>query len=127
MAVLRAARHGRPRPAARAAGTRPGVRTSTVDMSIQAADWYAQSWLPMPYPASKVSVDGRWRFEPEGRTVVGDRRQTTRGVRYRVSSLLVQPTASQLADAPHRPRTCCASTPRCPTRCPPSCPTRPGA
>ncbi|PJE98533.1 transglutaminase [Streptomyces carminius] len=76
------------------------VRTDEVTTIVRAADWYAQSWLPMPYPADEVRIGGRWRFEPEGRTVVGDRGQTTRGARYQVTSLVVQPTARQLAEAP---------------------------
>ncbi|MEU5268733.1 transglutaminaseTgpA domain-containing protein [Streptomyces hygroscopicus] len=85
------------------AGLGPSVRVSSIDTSISAADWYAQNWLPLPYPASRVQIDGRWRYEPEGRTLVGDRGQTTRGARYRVTSLLVEPTAEQLADAPPPP------------------------
>ncbi|MET8180969.1 DUF3488 and transglutaminase-like domain-containing protein [Streptomyces sp. NPDC005336] len=81
-------------------GLGPSVRVSSIDTSISAADWYAQNWLPLPYPASKVEIDGRWRYEPEGRTLVGDRGQTTRGAHYRVTSLLVEPTAEQLATAP---------------------------
>ncbi|WP_432013345.1 transglutaminase TgpA family protein [Streptomyces cucumeris] len=85
-------------------GLGPSVRVSSIDTTITAADWYAQNWLPLPYPASRVEIDGRWRYEPEGRTLVGDRGQTTRGARYRVSSLLVEPTAEQLAGAPTPPR-----------------------
>ncbi|GAA1125865.1 MULTISPECIES: transglutaminaseTgpA domain-containing protein [Streptomyces violaceusniger group] len=85
------------------AGLGPSVRVSSIDTSISAADWYAQNWLPLPYPASRVEIDGRWRYEPEGRTLVGDRGQTTRGARYRVTSLLVEPTADQLAAAPAPP------------------------
>ncbi|MFI0819213.1 transglutaminaseTgpA domain-containing protein [Streptomyces sp. NPDC021098] len=84
-------------------GLSPAVRTTSVDTSISAAEWYAQNWLPLPYPADKVQIDGRWRYEPEGRTLVGDRGQTTRGARYRVTSLLVEPTADQLASAPPAP------------------------
>lgn len=82
------------------AGLGPDVRTSQVVTSVAADGNYAQSWLPLPYPAQKLTVDGRWRFDQEGRTVVGDRKQTTKGVKYRVTSLLVQPTAAQLATAP---------------------------
>ncbi|MFT2018508.1 transglutaminaseTgpA domain-containing protein [Streptomyces sp. 796.1] len=81
-------------------GLRSDVRTQPVESVIKAADWYAQNWLPLPYPASSVRLDGRWRFEPEGRTIVGDRGQNTRGIQYEVSSLAVQPTATQLAQAP---------------------------
>ncbi len=81
-------------------GLSPDVPTEKIRTSVSAADWYAQNWLPMPYPASRVRIDGRWRFEPVGRTLVGDRGQTTRGARYTVESLLVEPTREQLAGAP---------------------------
>ncbi|TVL90896.1 DUF3488 and transglutaminase-like domain-containing protein [Streptomyces sp. SAJ15] len=79
------------------------VLAPEVTTSLSAAKNYAQTWLPLPYPASRVDIRGRWRFEPEGRTLVGDRGQTTKGVSYRVTSLQVQPTATQLAKAPAPP------------------------
>jgi transglutaminase-like putative cysteine protease len=85
-------------------GLAPEVRTEKVRSTVVSADWYAQNWLPMPYPASRVRIDGRWRFEPEGRTLVGDRGQNTRGARYQVESLLVEPTPRQLRQAPEPAR-----------------------
>ncbi|MCL8010543.1 DUF3488 and transglutaminase-like domain-containing protein [Streptomyces sp. AS02] len=84
-------------------GLGPDVRRAQVETTISAADWYAQNWLPMPYPPSGVDINGNWRYEPLGMTVVGDRRQTTRGVTYTVRSLDVQPTAEQLANAGEPP------------------------
>ncbi|QIJ62928.1 DUF3488 and transglutaminase-like domain-containing protein [Streptomyces sp. JB150] len=84
-------------------GLGPDVRRAEVRTRIAAADWYAQDWLPMPYPPSGVDVDGNWRYEPVGMTLVGDHGQNTRGARYTVTSLEVQPTARQLADAPAPP------------------------
>ncbi|MBT2399935.1 DUF3488 and transglutaminase-like domain-containing protein [Streptomyces sp. ISL-100] len=80
-------------------GLSPGVRTTEINSSVSAAGWYAQSYLPLPYPATQVEIGGRWRYEPAGRTLVGDRGQNTRGVRYTAGSLIVQPTAEQLAAA----------------------------
>ncbi|MER5944640.1 DUF3488 and transglutaminase-like domain-containing protein [Streptomyces sp. NPDC001904] len=85
-------------------GLGPDIRRTEVQTNIKAADWYSQDWLPMPYPASQVSIDGRWRFEEVGRTLVGDHGQTTRGKQYSVKSLVVQPTAQQLANAGQPPR-----------------------
>ncbi|MFC9848206.1 DUF3488 and DUF4129 domain-containing transglutaminase family protein [Streptomyces sp. NPDC060223] len=76
------------------------VQRTSIQTRVSAADWYAQDWLPMPYPASQVDIQGSWRYEPVGRTLVGDHGQNTRGVQYEVTSLLVQPTAEQLANAP---------------------------
>ncbi|MEU2332334.1 DUF3488 and transglutaminase-like domain-containing protein [Streptomyces sp. NPDC013172] len=85
------------------AGLSGDVKRTTVRTSISAADWYAQDWLPMPYPPSGVKVAGTWRYEPVGMTLVGDHGQNTRGETYQVTSLDVQPTAEQLAAAPQPP------------------------
>ncbi|GFH35097.1 transglutaminase TgpA family protein [Streptomyces pacificus] len=84
-------------------GLGDGVATTEVRTNISAAAAYRQGWLPMPYPASEVAVDGRWRFDPARRTIVGDRGQTTGGLQYSVTSLRVRPTAQQLAEAPKAP------------------------
>ncbi|MEU3830958.1 DUF3488 and transglutaminase-like domain-containing protein [Streptomyces sp. NPDC029080] len=84
-------------------GLGAGVRRSPVRTTVTAADTYAQNWLPMPYPPSDVQVDGRWRYEPVGMTLLGDHGQTTRGKTYQVTSLDVQPTAEQLSAAPQPP------------------------
>ncbi|MFI8196210.1 DUF3488 and DUF4129 domain-containing transglutaminase family protein [Streptomyces sp. NPDC085942] len=75
------------------------VSVTEVRTNISASPSYQQTYLPLPYPASEVRADGRWRYEPEGRTLVGDDGQTTRGARYEVGSLVVEPTAGQLAAA----------------------------
>ncbi|MEU4467952.1 DUF3488 and transglutaminase-like domain-containing protein [Streptomyces sp. NPDC024017] len=80
-------------------GLSPDVKRTKVDTTITAADWYAQDWLPMPYPPSDVRISGNWRYEPLGMTLVGDHGQNTRGLTYQVTSLDVRPTAEQLASA----------------------------
>jgi transglutaminase-like putative cysteine protease len=82
------------------AGLDGDVGTTEIKTNITAAEWYRQDYLPMPYPASRVDIEGRWRFEPVGRTLVGDRGQTTRGTGYSVDSLQVNPTREQLESAP---------------------------
>ncbi|MEU9357928.1 DUF3488 and transglutaminase-like domain-containing protein [Streptomyces sp. NPDC048301] len=79
------------------AGLGGDVGVTEIRTNISASRSYQQTYLPLPYPASEVDVPGRWRYEPEGRTLVGDEGQTTGGARYEVSSLLVEPTAGQLA------------------------------
>ncbi|MER5579341.1 transglutaminase TgpA family protein, partial [Streptomyces massasporeus] len=80
-------------------GLSPDVKRTEIDTTIAAADWYAQDWLPMPYPPSGVRISGNWRYEPQGMTLVGDHGQNTRGLTYQVKSLDVRPTAEQLASA----------------------------
>ncbi|MFF7212033.1 DUF3488 and DUF4129 domain-containing transglutaminase family protein [Streptomyces sp. NPDC008238] len=81
-------------------GLGSGVKATEVATSIAADKSYVQMWLPLPYPATQVQVGGRWRFEQTGRTIIGDRGQTTSGTQYQVSSLELEPTAEQLASAP---------------------------
>jgi transglutaminase-like putative cysteine protease len=84
-------------------GLGPDVKRAEVETTISAANWYEQSYLPMPYPPSGVQVRGNWRYEPEGMALVGDHGQNTRGLTYEVKSLDVEPTAEQLAAAPAAP------------------------
>ncbi|MFJ3611361.1 transglutaminase TgpA family protein [Streptomyces hydrogenans] len=84
-------------------GLAQSVRTSEVTSNFVASEGYDQKWLPMPFPAARVDIEGRWRFEPAGRMLVGDDKQTTKGVRYQVTSLDVQPTSEQLAQAAPAP------------------------
>ncbi|MFJ4199084.1 DUF3488 and DUF4129 domain-containing transglutaminase family protein [Streptomyces sviceus] len=79
------------------------VNRTEIKTTISAANWYEQSYLPMPYPPSGVQVRGNWRYEPEGMALVGDHGQNTRGLTYEVKSLDVEPTAEQLAAAPAAP------------------------
>jgi transglutaminase-like putative cysteine protease len=85
------------------AGLGLDVRTRKAVTTFTASRDYVQSWLPMPYPATEVRVNGNWRYEPAGRTLIGDRHQTVAGQRYTVTSLEVDPTGTQLADAPTAP------------------------
>ncbi|MFI9624284.1 DUF3488 and DUF4129 domain-containing transglutaminase family protein [Streptomyces sp. NPDC052042] len=85
------------------AGLGPDVAVDEIRSSVSASPSYRQTYLPLPYPATEVRIDGSWRYEPAGRTLVGDDGETTGGARYRVSSLVVRPTAAQLAAAPAAP------------------------
>ncbi|WP_250289677.1 transglutaminase TgpA family protein [Streptomyces atroolivaceus] len=100
------------------AGLGGDVAVTEIRTNISASRSYQQTYLPLPYPASEVDVQGRWRYEPAGRTLVGDDGQTTRGARYEVSSLVVEPTAAQLAASMEPP----SDLAREYTRVPPSLP-----
>lgn len=80
-------------------GLAPEVAVTEISSNISASGSYRQTYLPLPYPATEIRVGGHWRYEPQGRTLVGDDGETTRGAQYEVSSLLVQPTSDQLANA----------------------------
>ncbi|MEU8776050.1 DUF3488 and transglutaminase-like domain-containing protein [Streptomyces sp. NPDC048606] len=89
------------------AGLSDKVREGAVEVrtTVSAADTYAQRYLPMPYPATQIDIGGKWRYEPAGRTLVGDqlgkdRFQNVQGAQYTVRSLLLRPTAEQLQAAP---------------------------
>ncbi|MFI6580667.1 transglutaminaseTgpA domain-containing protein [Embleya sp. NPDC050493] len=93
-----------PREFPKPAGLDAAVRTTEVTTRIEANNNYRQGSLPMPYPASQVQVKGNWRFEPEGRLLLGDNKQDTRSLGWTVTSLDVEPTPAQLkAAAPPPP------------------------
>ncbi|MFD7440448.1 DUF3488 and DUF4129 domain-containing transglutaminase family protein [Streptomyces sp. NPDC059909] len=94
---------GIPEELPRPDGLGAGVGSTEVRTNISAAGSYKQGWLPMPYPATKLNIEGRWRFDPARRTVIGDGGQTTSGVQYSVTSLQVNPTREDLAAAPKAP------------------------
>ncbi|MFJ3583959.1 DUF3488 and DUF4129 domain-containing transglutaminase family protein [Streptomyces sp. NPDC090127] len=95
------------------------VRTIEVTGNFVASPTYEQKWLPMPFPADRVEIGGRWRYEPAGRMLVGDDGQNTAGARYSVTSLDVRPTAQQLADAPPAPESLRAEYTKIPDSLPP--------
>lgn len=86
-------------------GDQVRATAAAVTTTFSAADTYTQRYLPMPYPATSVDIAGKWRFEPAGRTLVGDQLgrdkfQNVQGAQYTVGSLLLKPTAQQLQKAP---------------------------
>ncbi|MDJ0383367.1 DUF3488 and transglutaminase-like domain-containing protein [Streptomyces sp. G-G2] len=92
-----------PEPPGLSGDVRAGA--TEVRTNVSASGTYAQRYLPMPYPATGVDVRGRWRYEPVGRTLVGEqlsreKYQNTQGAQYTVRSLELRPTAEQLAAAP---------------------------
>jgi transglutaminase-like putative cysteine protease len=80
-------------------GMAADVRYKAATTQVQVDDSYVQGLLPVPFPALSVSAPGDWKFQPEGRMIVGEHGQTASGVRYTVTSMEVQPTAAQLAAA----------------------------
>ncbi|MBT2472819.1 transglutaminase domain-containing protein, partial [Streptomyces sp. ISL-66] len=100
------------------------IGAAEVRTSISSAQTYAQRYLPMPYPAVQVDIGGKWRFEPVGRTLVGDQLgkdkfQNAQGVQYTVRSLLLKPTAEQLRRAPEPNAAIGAEYTRLPDNLPP--------
>ncbi|MFC1412416.1 DUF3488 and transglutaminase-like domain-containing protein [Streptacidiphilus sp. N1-12] len=87
--------------------TTDGLSTDTQAQSVQTQittqPGFVQQWLPMPYPAVSVAVDGNWRYEPEGRTLVGANGQVAGDLSYTVNSLALRPTVEQLRTAAKAP------------------------
>jgi transglutaminase-like putative cysteine protease/uncharacterized membrane protein YhaH (DUF805 family) len=83
---------------AHAPGLGVAVSTRTRHYDIKVFD-LAQTWLPLPYPATKVtSIDGTWLYDASTFNVFGEN-SSTRQIRYQVTALQVQPTPDQLRAA----------------------------
>ncbi|MGN6689277.1 MAG: transglutaminaseTgpA domain-containing protein [Actinomycetales bacterium] len=78
-------------------GLAADVARTTVTTQISITD-YNDSWLPLPYPASHVSVPGLWLWDGTTFNVFSTQRKTS-GLDYRVESLQLQPTVAQLKAA----------------------------
>lgn len=86
---------GLPRPQ----GLTDATPTRTVRSDIEVFG-LAVPWLPVPYPARRIDVEGDWRFDRPTETVFSTRTDTRAAV-YRVRSQRVQPTPDQLAEEPY--------------------------
>jgi len=92
-----------PKPLPSPDGLSPDIATTTVRTRIDANSAFRSQWLVMPQPAIELDVKGRWRYDPRGHDVIGDRRQTVAGLSYRVTSLDLAPTPDQLNSATDLP------------------------
>ncbi len=72
-------------------------------MRVEVGDVLNQDFLPLPYPTSRVDIDGRWLFDRSSLNVRGDG-ETVRNTDYTADYLAVKPTADQLRTAPDAPR-----------------------
>ncbi|MFJ9519684.1 DUF3488 and DUF4129 domain-containing transglutaminase family protein [Kitasatospora sp. NPDC101801] len=88
-----------PNPMPAPQGLGQDVSAEQFQTSVKISDKLSTEWLPMPYPASSVSVRGDWRYEPSTRSLVGDRGQKSDGLAYDVTSLGVEPGPAQLRNA----------------------------
>ncbi|MGW4891157.1 transglutaminase family protein [Kitasatospora sp. NPDC004240] len=55
--------------------------------------------LPMPYPAATAAIPGDWRVDGLTATVMPDKGQSTKGLRYQVTGYDVRPTPANLRTA----------------------------
>ena len=87
---------------------------------IRADETYAQSSLPVPYPAQWIEAAGDWMYDRGSQTLVsGSSELTTQSLSYQVDHLLVEPTAQQLASAPPPPAEIAERYTRVPDNLPP--------
>jgi len=59
-------------------------------------------WLPLPYPAERVDIDGRWVYDTSTFNVFSVN-SSTRGLTYDVTHLRITPTPAQLRAADEPP------------------------
>jgi transglutaminase-like putative cysteine protease/uncharacterized membrane protein YhaH (DUF805 family) len=79
-----------------------GVTTVRRHYKVEIFD-LAQTWLPLPYPATKVEkIDGTWLYDPSTFNVFGEN-SSTQQLDFEVTVLSVRPTPEQLRAAPDPP------------------------
>ncbi len=82
-----------------APGLTPTVATSPVDTEVIAGPNLQSDYLPMPYPATRLTIDGAWRLdERTGNVVSYDGRDQISGKTYTVNSYDVDPTKDDVSN-----------------------------
>jgi hypothetical protein len=84
-----------------APGLTPQIPRQTLNTRITTFD-LQQTYLPLPYPATRVDIQGPWIFDSRSLNVVGDG-VNTRNISYNVEHYAVSPTIEQLQNAPTAP------------------------
>jgi transglutaminase-like putative cysteine protease len=80
-------------------GLAPGVAGDTDEWSMRMAPEFATTWLPLPYPIRKLSVDGAWRFDSRTLDVAYVGGAPAPDLRYRATSFTPNVTAPLLNGA----------------------------
>jgi transglutaminase-like putative cysteine protease len=57
------------------------------------------SWVPTPYPTRSLSINGRWRYDPNLLDVQSANGRTVAGLHYKTTSYELNPTEDQLRNA----------------------------
>lgn len=86
----------------------PGLSSDVPSRSyasrVQVSDSFRSRWLPTPYPVSSVEASGDWRYDRSTLDFVSAADgQTTAGLSYRLSSLVLSPSAAELRNATPAP------------------------
>ena len=76
-------------------GLADSVARRAYSMRVEVGGTLNQDFLPLPYPATRVDIDGAWLYDASSLNVLGDG-ETVRNKNYGVDYLQVQPTAAQL-------------------------------
>jgi transglutaminase-like putative cysteine protease len=81
-------------------GLNINVATRTERFFVEVSPNFHSDWLPVPYAPTRVRIDGEWRYDPETLDIVtGTEEEDTAGHLYSVSTLVPEPTFSQLDTA----------------------------
>jgi transglutaminase-like putative cysteine protease len=68
------------------------------EYEIEVSDEYDSRWLPLPYPARRIAIDGDWRYDIGSLDVVGGERDAS-GAAYVVDRIDVELDAAELRTA----------------------------
>jgi transglutaminase-like putative cysteine protease len=72
------------------------------EYEIEVSDEYDSRWLPLPYPARRIAIDGDWRYDLGSLDVVGGERDAG-GATYVVDRIDVELDAAELRAATSPP------------------------
>ena len=89
-----------------APGLSPATKRTEYTWSISVTDDFRSTWLPVPYPATNLQVQGDWRYDERTLDFFTPTEDlTTRGLDYEVVGAVVHATNTALVSAPPANRT----------------------
>ena len=83
-----------------APGLSPAIATTPVESTMHGLTAFKTDYLPLPYPATTLRIDGKWRVDPvTGNVLSTDGRDQAAGRTYSVGSLDLDPTRADVGDS----------------------------
>ncbi|GGF38023.1 hypothetical protein GCM10011519_09470 [Marmoricola endophyticus] len=88
------------------------------EWDLRVSPSFSSRWLPLPFPTRDLSVDGRWRYDPDTLDVVATGGLTTAGRSYSATTAAIRADAALLRESGPAPSALRRSMTRLPDQLP---------
>lgn len=83
-----------------APGLSPAILSTPVSSTLDALPNFTSDYLPLPYPTTRLGLEGKWRLDPLTSNILSiDGQEQITGTRYTATSLDLDPTRKDVSNA----------------------------